>query len=210
MFPGFEALDAFGPMEVINELSRTHDLTLSIIAATLDPVSTQSKGIHSVGQRILPTHTFTNAPPLDVLVVPGGYGAFVTGETGPELLEYVRTTGSKIGHLITVCNGAALVAQTGILDGKSATTNKEYWVQCVAMGPKVNWVAKARWVRDGNTWTASGVTAGIDAMLAWVESEFGKDMATTLANTLEFERAESSSDDPFSVMHDCKDVPAQV
>jgi transcriptional regulator GlxA family with amidase domain len=207
IFPGFEALDAFGPMEVVNDLSRTQDLTLSIIAATLDPVSTQWKGIHSVGQRILLTHTFADAPALDVLLVPGGRGAV---EAGPDLLDYIRTTGPKVDQLITVCNGAALVAQTGILDGKSATTNKAYWTQCVATGPKVNWVAKARWVRDGNTWTSSGVSAGIDVTLAWVESQFGAELATSLANSMEFERAQSSTDDPFAVMYNCKDVPAQV
>jgi transcriptional regulator GlxA family with amidase domain len=194
-------------MEVINTLSCTHDLTLSVIAATLDPVSTLWKGVHSVGQSILPTHTFADVPALDVLIVPGGFGAF---EPGPELLEYLRTSGPKLGHLITVCNGSALVAQAGVLDGKSATTNKAFWVQCVASGPKVNWVAKARWVRDGNTWTSSGVSAGIDVMLAWAASEFGAELATTVANGMEFQRAESSSDDPFAVMYGCTDVPAQV
>jgi transcriptional regulator GlxA family with amidase domain len=194
-------------MEVINDLSRTQDLTLSIIADTLDSVSTQMKGVHSVGQHILPTHTFADAPDLDVLIVPGGYGGF---DTTPELKEYIRTTVPKLGHLITVCNGAAVVAQTGVLDGKSATTNKAYWSQCVAFGPKVNWVAKARWVHDGNVWTSSGVSAGIDVVLAWVESEFGSELATEVANSMEFQRAESPSDDPFTALYNCKDVPAQI
>jgi transcriptional regulator GlxA family with amidase domain len=194
-------------MEVINDLSRTHDITLAIIAATLDPVSTQMKGVHFVGQSVVPTHTFTDAPALDVLLVPGGWGGF---ETGPQLIEYVRTVVPKLGHLITVCNGAAVVAQTGVLDGKSATTNKAFWEQCVAYGPKVNWIAQARWVRDGNIWTSSGVSAGIDATLAWVESVFGGELASSIANAMEFTRAGSSSSDPFAAMYNCKDVPAQV
>lgn len=209
IFPGFEALDAFGPLEVINGLSYKLDITLSVIAATLDPVSTavslESK--KSVGQSVVPTHTFANTPKLDVLLIPGGFGAF---NPGVELLEYIRTAVPKVGHLITVCNGAALVAEAGLLDGKSATTNKAYWKQCTGKGPKVNWVAKARWVRDGNTWTSSGVSAGIDAMLAFVESEFGEETATGLANMMEFERAKSSSDDPFAAMYNCEDVSAQV
>jgi transcriptional regulator GlxA family with amidase domain len=205
IFPGFEALDAFGPMEVINDLSRTQDITLAIIAHTLDPVSTQVKGVHRVGQRVLPTHTFADAPALDVLIVPGGWGAF---KPAPELLEYVRTAGPKVKHLLTVCNGAALVAQTGILDGKKATTNKAIWKECVAQGPKVTWIAKARWVRDGDVWTSSGVSAGIDVVLAWVESVFGKDVADGTANGMEFVRAETSEDDPFARMYKCEDVPA--
>lgn len=205
MFPGFEALDAFGPLEVLNDLSRTHDMTLSIVAATRDPVSTLWKGTHSVGQSIVPTHTFADAPALDVLLIPGGWGGF---ETGADTLEYIRSSAAKCGHIITVCNGAALAAQAGILDGKRATTNKAYWKECVAFGPKVNWIAQARWVQDGNTWTASGVSAGIDVTLAWVASIFGEALATNIANTMEFTRAPTSSDDPFASLYNCKDVHA--
>lgn len=207
LFPGFEALDAFGPMEVINDLSRHHDITLSVIAATLDPVSTQWKGTHRVGQSVVPTHTFTDAPDLDVLLIPGGWGGF---ETGEETVEYIRNTAAKADHVVTVCNGAALAARAGILDGKRATTNKAYWKECVASGPKVNWIARARWVQDGNIWTASGVSAGIDVTLAWVASQFGEELASEIANGMEFTRASSSSNDPFAPMYNCEDVPAQL
>lgn len=193
-------------MEVVNNLSTRHNITLSVIAATLDPVSTLHKSAHSVGQTVVPTHTFTDAPPLDVLFIPGGWGGF---ETTPELRQWVRDTVPKLGTLITVCNGAALAAQAGVLDGKTATTNKMLWAECVAYGPKVNWVAKARWVRDGNVWTSSGVSAGIDVALAWIEAEYGEELATTLANEIEFTRAASSSEDPFAVIHKCEDVPPQ-
>jgi hypothetical protein len=88
LFPGFEALDAFGSMQVFNDLSRTHGIALSIIVVTLDPVSTQWKGVHSIGQSVVHTHTFADAPDLalDVLLVPGGWSGF---EPGPTLLEYV-------------------------------------------------------------------------------------------------------------------------
>lgn len=181
-------------------------MTLSVIARTLDPVSTQWKGVHSIGQKVVPTHTFADAPALDVLLIPGGWGGF---DPAPELLEYLRTAAPKTGHVITVCNGAAIAARAGILDGKSATTNKALWKECVVTGPKVNWVAQARWVRDGNTWTSSGVSAGIDAVLAWVESVYGKEEALTAANNMEFTRAESSEHDPFAALYKCEDVPAQ-
>lgn len=78
------------------------------------------------------------------------------------------------------------------------------------MGQKVNWVAEACWIRDGNIWTSSGVTAGIDATLAWVADEYGEALAVELANSMEFTRAASPSDDPFSDVYKCEDVPAQV
>jgi hypothetical protein len=96
------------------------------------------------------------------------------------------------------------------LSSKSASTNKMLWKECVAHGPKVNCVAKARWVRDGNIWTSSGVSAGIDATLAWVVDDFGEEMAIELANIMEFTRAESPWHDPFSVVFKCEDVPAEV
>jgi transcriptional regulator GlxA family with amidase domain len=194
-------------MEVVNDLSLTQNITLAVIADTLDPVSTIKKGKHLVGQSVLPTHTFTDAPALDVLIIPGGWGGF---DTTPELRQWVHDTVPKLSTLITVCNGAALAAQAGVLDGKTATTNKMFWKECVAYGPKVNWIAKARWVRDGNIWTSSGVSAGIDAMLAWVADEFGESLATDIANDMEFTRAESSSHDPFSDIHKCEDVPPQL
>ena len=76
LYPGFEALDAFGPMEVVNDLSREHDITLSVIAASRDPVSTLWKGVHKVGQSVMPTHTFADDPELDVLLIPGGVSNF--------------------------------------------------------------------------------------------------------------------------------------
>ncbi|KAK7222196.1 hypothetical protein V2G26_010199 [Clonostachys chloroleuca] len=207
VYPGFEALDAFGPMEVVNDISLSHNITVSTIAETLDPVSTIKKGKHSAGQSVLPTHTFEDAPALDVLIIPGGYGGF---ETTPKLRQWISETVPKLGTLITVCNGASLAAQAGVLDGRSATTNKALWKECVAYGPKVNWVAKARWVRDGNIWTSSGVSAGIDATLAWVASEYGEEFANNIANGMEFTRASSSTDDPFSTLFKCADVPAQA
>ncbi|KAH8673369.1 DJ-1/PfpI family protein [Xylariales sp. PMI_506] len=206
LYPGFEALDAFGPMEVLNDLSREKEMTLSIIAATRDPVSTLWKGTHTVGQSVLPTHTFADAPDLDVLIIPGGYGGM---EPGADLLDYVRSAASKAGHLITVCNGAAVAARAGILDGKRATTNKAFWKTCVSDGPRTHWIAKARWVQDGNTWTSSGVSAGIDVTLAWVASVFGDQLADSIADGMEFIRAPSSSDDPFAQKYGCEDVPAK-
>lgn len=193
-------------MEVINNLSSMHNITLSVIAETLDPVSTICEGKTSVGQSIVPTHTFTSAPDLDVLFIPGGWGGF---ETKPELHQWIRDTVPKLTSLITVCNGAAIAAQTGVLDGRSATTNKMLWKECVVHGPKVHWIAKARWVRDGKFWTSSGVSAGIDATLAWIADEYGEAMANELGEAIEFIRASSSSDDPFCAIYKCEDVLPQ-
>lgn len=182
-----------------------YDIELCIIAENTDPVSTKWAGKHSVGQAIVPTHTFDDNVDLDVLVIPGGLGGF---HASSSLIQYLRKVGSAVSHLLTVCNGSALAAQAGMLDYKRATTNKSYWSQCVSYGPRVSWVAEARWVEDGNVWTSSGVSAGIDMTLAWVASVFGDDVATRIADGSEYVRALSSHDDLFAAKYACKDVPA--
>ena len=192
---------------MVNDISTNYELKLSVIAATLDPVSTQWEGRHSTGQSVVPTVTFAEISDLDVLLIPGGFGGM---EPGEQVLEFLRKIVPRTKHVITICNGSAVLAMSGTLDGRRATTNKAYWKTCTASGPKVNWVAKARWVQDGNIWTSSGVSAGIDAMLAWTEAVFGEEMASHIANGTEFTRAKSSSDDPFAALYGCEDVFAEA
>ncbi len=174
-------------------------MTLSIIASTLSPVSTKasySKLNSDFSQSVLPTHTFATAPALDVLIVPGGMGTR-SADIGPAI-DFIRNTYPSLQYLITVCTGAGLAARAGVLDGKRATTNKEAWARTTALGPNVSWIAKARWVADGKVWTSAGGSAGIDATFAWMEEVFGREVAGTVADDLEYERHLDSTWDPFS------------
>ncbi len=125
LFNGFQALDVFGPLDVLNILSGTHPLRLSIIAPTLDPVSTLSEASSiRIGQSIVPTHTFDNAPDdIEVLMVPGGMGTRDAELTQP-VVDFIKSQYPKLQYLLTVCTGSALAARAGVLDGKTATTNK--------------------------------------------------------------------------------------
>ncbi|PWY92203.1 class I glutamine amidotransferase-like protein [Aspergillus heteromorphus CBS 117.55] len=203
LFPGFQALDVFGPLDCLNILSWTHtNMSMSILAATLDPVSTQiPESPHTIGQHVVPTHTFSSPPPLDVLLVPGGLG---TRGSPPELLQvidFIRTVYPSLKYLITVCTGSGVAARAGVLDGRRATTNKLAWKEITALGPNVSWVPRARWVVDGNVWTASGVTAGIDATIAWIEEVFGAEMALEIANGMEHTRHTDPEVDPFADLY---------
>jgi transcriptional regulator GlxA family with amidase domain len=208
VFPGFQALDAYGPLDSFNMLSRNHDISLSIIAQTLDPVSTRAgpsvlKQLNIASSRfsesIVPTHTFSSPPEqLDVLIIPGGFGLRAPDPELDGAINYIRDVYPRLKYALTVCTGSVLLARTGILDGRKATTNKRSWGWAVPQGPKVDWVPVARWVVDGNIWTASGVAAGMDATLAFIEKLYGKETAEDIANTVEYERHEDPAWDPFA------------
>lgn len=112
----------------------------------------------------------------------------------------------SLRYLLTVCTGSALVAQTGILDNRKATSNKRSWSWVIEQGLKVNWVPQARWVVDVPTngavpiWSSSGIAAGMDMTFAFVKDLYGKEVADEIANSLEYERHEDSNWDPYAAI----------
>jgi transcriptional regulator GlxA family with amidase domain len=90
------------------------------------------------------------------------------------------------------------------MDGRKATTNKSVFTQLAQATPKVKWVARARWVEDGNIWTSSGVTAGMDMMHHFVSTIYGEKTATTTANTIEYSPNTDPRLDPFAEIWDVK------
>ncbi len=207
LYPGFEPLDVFGPIEALQMLSREVKLDIAWIGPTLDPVSTVPKDIpmnttgSQVATLVVPTHTYDNPPKdLEVLLVPGGIGT--TGEAhalaGP--VSFIKNIYPKLAYLITICTGAELAARSGVLDGKRATANKDTWKTTTALRPQVNWVRLARYVVDGNCWTSGGVSAGIDATLAWIAHIYGEEVARKGANFMEYEWRDDRNWDPFAYM----------
>lgn len=221
LFPQFEVLDATGPIEALNVLSfqlNHQEIKLSVIAETLGPVgpgpilpattSVQFNG----QQKYLPTHTFDTAPPLDVLIVPGGRGTTRSDEELKPMLDFIRKSyrghdgRAPLKYVFSICTGAALLAKAGILDGHRATTNKKAWVRDTPKGPKTHWIARARWVTSGNIWTCSGVSAGTDGMIALIASIYGDETADKVCDVIEYTRVRDSGDDPFADSNGCKDV----
>lgn len=213
LFPALTALDLFGPLQALNLLSINYNMTLSLIASSLDPLSIDRTILDGVSQGmlgssaspyfaqfVLPTHTFADAPALDVILVPGGAGTRNLNATQPAV-DWLRARmdDPALDYMMTVCTGASVLARTGKMEGRNATTNKAAfnWVKSVEHADKVNWIAKARWVVDGNLWTSSGVSAGTDMTLAWIEEVYGRNRSETIRIGMEW-NALNQTDDPFA------------
>ncbi|UFS71904.1 DJ-1/PfpI family protein [Geomonas sp. RF6] len=189
LFPRFEMLDAYGPMELWGNLKEK----VQVIT-----VATQAGAVASnQGPRTVADYGFDDAPQIDLLLIPGGMGAFDL-VNDQKTLEWLRTRAKKAEIVMSVCNGASLLAAAGILDGRPATTNKMFWKSSTGPGPKVKWVKNARWVDDGTIVTSSGISAGIDMSLAVIARLYGKDVAEWLARATEYEPHRDPSWDPFA------------
>ncbi len=193
IFPGFELLDATGPLEMWGNLKG--QIKLVTVARQKGEVTS------SQGPKMVAEFGFDDCPPMDLLLVPGGFGVPKVLQE-KDTLEWMRARSAKAELTMSVCNGASILAAAGLLNGRPATTNKAYWDMATAPGPEVKWVRHARWVDDGNIVTSSGVSAGMDMTLHVIARLFGQPRAERLANEIEYEWHRDPSWDPFA------DLPA--
>jgi cyclohexyl-isocyanide hydratase len=152
IFPDLDQVDLTGPHEV---LSRLPDSTYRIYGATREPVADMK------GLRILPDATLEEAPPLDVLHLPGGFGVDAAVQDAA-LLAWVRRQAEHAQLVFTVCTGALLLGATGLLRGRRATT---HWASHHLLPLLGATPVEARVVEDGKFVTAAGVTSGFDGAL---------------------------------------------
>ncbi|EGO56336.1 hypothetical protein NEUTE1DRAFT_83483 [Neurospora tetrasperma FGSC 2508] len=229
LFPTFEILDAYGPIEILQFVGHFHPLRLLIFSlqapysSGLAPVLTTPSLLASspinnnpLNSSFYPTFNPTHPIPttdqqweemrevlesVDVLIVPGGDGVYSPDLEGKgRELDFLRRMVVEDKYLVTVCIGAAVAARAGVLDGRRATTNKMVWDEVTPLGDKVKWVSPARWVVDGNIWTSSGVTAGLDLTFEFVRQMYpdGVDMANLIAGAIEHEPVMDWRYDPFA------------
>jgi putative intracellular protease/amidase len=132
--------------------------------------------------------------------VPGGSGTRREVSNEPLLAELRRLAGVA-RFATTVCTGSALLARSGALDGMRATSNKRAFAWAVAQGPRVRWVAEARWVEDGKFFTSSGVSAGMDMALALIARIADRETSVGIANRTEYAWHEDKGWDPFAKLN---------
>jgi transcriptional regulator GlxA family with amidase domain len=180
-FPRVQALDVVGPTEVFsvaNRLSKAPRYRIELVASTGAPLTTSS------GLQLTP-HRATAAVrgPIDTLIIAGGPGVADT-LSDRRLLRWIRAAAGRSRRVASVCNGAFLLAEAGLLDGRRATT---HWAECEmlkARYPAVTVEPEPIFVRDGQIYTSAGVTAGIDLALALVEDDAGAALARNVARGL--------------------------
>ncbi len=194
LFPGFELLDVFGPLEAFGMLAETGQCKILTVAESAGAVASRQ------GPRALADFGFDDCPPLDVFLVPGGMGTRKEISNG-RMLGWLRERAQTAALVTSVCTGAALLARAGLLDGRSATTNKFSFKWVVEQGPRVNWVKQARWVEDGKFLTSSGVSAGIDMTLAIIAKLWDLETAQRIATRMEYKWHRDAGWDPFAKIH---------
>jgi putative intracellular protease/amidase len=189
LYPQFELLDVFGPVEMFGNLGSR--LKVVMVAEAAGPVTSTQ------GPIVRADYGFDDCPELDMLLVPGGRGT-IQQLTNKALLDWLRQRAEKAEIVMSVCTGSALLAKAGLLDGRRATSNKQLFQFAVGQGPKVQWVKEARWVDDGNRVTSSGVSAGIDMALHVIARLYGDAVAQKLADGTEYQWHRDANNDPFA------------
>ncbi|MSO36740.1 MAG: DJ-1/PfpI family protein [Acidimicrobiia bacterium] len=178
LFDEAEELDWAGPLEVFGMAKMDGDSVFTV--AENEGVITGWNGL-----RVLPDHTFADAPTIDILVVPGGWGTRREA-ANPAMIDFVRSVASGCTWVTSVCTGALVLAHAGLLAGKRVTTHWAALDELRAL-PDMEVIEAVRYVRDGNVVTAAGVSAGIDMALWVVGQVYGIDHARVTQYSMQYD-----------------------
>jgi transcriptional regulator GlxA family with amidase domain len=194
IFPAFQLLDAAGPITAFEIAGRYGGgaYALSVIAAPGGQVLS-SAGVAMSAIRL------REAPRLDTLIVAGGDG--VDGAMrDPLVLDYVTSAAGRVRRVASVCSGALLLAEAGLLEGRRATTHWSRTAQFARRYPKVRLEPDRIFTRDGAIWTSAGITAGIDLCLALIADDLGEDIARKTAQQMVVYRQRPGGQSQFSAL----------
>jgi transcriptional regulator GlxA family with amidase domain len=197
LFDGFTVLDVYGPVQAfascrVQNADGTRQPLFELFSmAERTGVVKPGEGPPSYAE-----YGFADAPDCNILLIPDGFGTRIA-VNNEAFLKQLAEASQRTAITTTVCTGSALLARTGLLDHRPATSNKIAWDWVVQQGPRVRWTRQARWIDDGNIVTSSGVSAGIDMALSLIARLHGRDMAQSSARFMEYRWHEDAADDPF-------------
>ena len=191
IFDNVEVLDFAGPFEVFSrtrlvpgvDARRSEDsapFRVFTVARSSTPV------VATGGLRVIPHHSFADAPLIDLLVVPGGFGTRALLRE-QDTLDWIRQTAARARKVTSVCTGAILLANAGLLDGRRATTHWGALDLLASLNERVKVERDVRVVDDGII-SSAGVASGLDMAFYVVETLFGKQVADETAHYIEYRR----------------------
>ncbi len=187
LYDNVEVLDCCGPFEVFSTASRVAlrrgSSSAPFLVHTVGAAGTEV--IARGGLRLVASHTVTDHPPLDIVVVPGGLTE--AAERNDHLIAWIGRTAQRAQLTASVCTGAFLLATAGVLDGLHATTHWEDVDELEARFPAVSVERTVRWVDQGAVVTSAGISAGIDMSLHLVERAEGEELAMATARQMDYE-----------------------
>lgn len=187
LFDDFETLDAFGPVEILARI-KSHKLHYYSVSGG---IVTSAQGMK------IETEPIYAAEKNGILVVPGGLGTrTLINDEG--FLFCLKEVGESALFCLSICTGSALLAKAGLLDNKTATSNKKAMKWVMLTSHKVKWLKKARWVVEGKFYTSSGVSAGMDMALGFIRDQYGLANALQIAQDIEYVWNSSKERDLFA------------
>jgi transcriptional regulator GlxA family with amidase domain len=179
LFPQVEEMDFVAPFEVLSYINKIEPSSSQVflIAEKLELIQASN------GMKIFPDHSFATCPDLDILVVPGGKGR-LQGMHNPKIKEFVLYQSKQAKYMASVCTGAFILAEAGLLEGKRATTYHSAFEELQAYNAIT--VEKVKVVQDGNVITSAGVTSGLELGFYLLKILFGSILAKAVADKIEY------------------------
>ena len=198
IFPDFQLLDAAGPISVFEIAARFAGTppSIKVLAATPGPVRSSS-GVELLARGLRPIGA------ISTLIVAGGEGVDAAAKCD-RTLSFVRAIAKRGVRVASVCSGAFMLAEAGLLDGRRATTHWGRTRHFLSAHPRVKWEPDQIFVRDGNIWSSAGITAGIDLALAMAAEDFGDEIAQKTARQLVLYHRRSGGQSQFSSLLELK------
>ncbi|MGZ3375924.1 MAG: GlxA family transcriptional regulator [Phenylobacterium sp.] len=193
VFPEFQIIDATGPIGALEVANR-----VSPGAYELDLLSARGGEVASSSGVRMVTRPFDDRA-YDTILVSGGVGTRHFADRTPDVAWIERRAG-EVRRVASVCSGAYLLAEAGLLDGKRATTHWSRSDDFARRYPKIRMEADRIFVREGEVWTSAGITAGIDLALALIEDDLGRDVARHTAQQLVVPLRRTGGQSQFSAL----------
>lgn len=179
IFPQVEELDFVGPFEVLSYINKIKPASTKVIL-----IAEAAEAVEAFnGMKVIPDVTMAACPQLDILVVPGGKGRYAAMKNAA-IQEFIQWQAQKAKYITSVCTGAFLLAEAGLLKNKKATTYHTAFAELAGYSVQV---LPQKVVRADNIITAAGVSSGIELGFYLLREEFGADLAQEVADKIEYD-----------------------